>query len=411
MAWFRAALGGAVAAAAVAAAASLWLFARDESAPPAAAETARAAPSAPAPADPGPSAAAASREPASAAATPRAPSPQAVAPAPTEREPADGVAAIALSALAPETATAPVVEGPPPASPVAPAGAPAVAEAPPPTGPAAGEAARLAPRFDVVRVEPDGSAVFAGVAEPDALIEVRIGEQVVASGRAGRDGGFVAFGDTRVAGAGEGVQRIELAARAPDGALSVSAAPVFVAPPRSDDGDAPAPLVIRADAEGVEVVQRPVAAGPVGGVTLETVSYGADGVVEMGGRAEGLQRVRIWADALLIAETVADPDGRWMARAEQGLAPGRYTLRVEALDEDGAVTAVASSPFTRENAAGAPAPGQIVVQPGDSLWRIAHATYGRGVRYTVIYEANAGRIRNPDLIYPGQVFTLPPPAR
>lgn len=51
--------------------------------------------------------------------------------------------------------------------------------------------------------------------------------------------------------------------------------------------------------------------------------------------------------------------------------------------------------------------GSIVVQPGHSLWRIARQTYGGGVLYTLIYTANAEQIRDPDLIYPGQVFQLP----
>lgn len=44
---------------------------------------------------------------------------------------------------------------------------------------------------------------------------------------------------------------------------------------------------------------------------------------------------------------------------------------------------------------------------GDSLWRISRRVYGHGVRYTVIYGANDAQIRNPNLIYPGQVFVLP----
>jgi len=53
----------------------------------------------------------------------------------------------------------------------------------------------------------------------------------------------------------------------------------------------------------------------------------------------------------------------------------------------------------------------MVVSPGDSLWRISRATYGTGMRYAVIYGANHNQIRNPDLIYPGQVLLLPDPAR
>ena len=44
---------------------------------------------------------------------------------------------------------------------------------------------------------------------------------------------------------------------------------------------------------------------------------------------------------------------------------------------------------------------------GDSLWQISRRTYGKGDRYTVIYDANQGQIRDPDLIYPGQIFVLP----
>jgi hypothetical protein len=51
--------------------------------------------------------------------------------------------------------------------------------------------------------------------------------------------------------------------------------------------------------------------------------------------------------------------------------------------------------------------GQVIIRRGDNLWTIARRVYGEGLRYTQIYEANANTIRNPDLIYPGQVFDLP----
>ncbi|GJE72423.1 hypothetical protein CHKEEEPN_3979 [Methylorubrum podarium] len=44
---------------------------------------------------------------------------------------------------------------------------------------------------------------------------------------------------------------------------------------------------------------------------------------------------------------------------------------------------------------------------GDSLWQISRRTYGRGNRYTVIYDANQDQIRDPNRIYPGQMFVLP----
>ncbi len=47
------------------------------------------------------------------------------------------------------------------------------------------------------------------------------------------------------------------------------------------------------------------------------------------------------------------------------------------------------------------------IERGDSLWRISRKVYGEGERYTLIYDANQDQIRDPDLIYPGQVLVLP----
>ena len=49
----------------------------------------------------------------------------------------------------------------------------------------------------------------------------------------------------------------------------------------------------------------------------------------------------------------------------------------------------------------------ITVQPGFTLWGIAKAQMGNGVMYVQVFDANRAKIKNPDLIYPGQVFTMP----
>ena len=49
----------------------------------------------------------------------------------------------------------------------------------------------------------------------------------------------------------------------------------------------------------------------------------------------------------------------------------------------------------------------ITVQSGATLWAIARDRYGEGLLYVRVFEANRDTIRDPDLIYPGQVFALP----
>lgn len=53
------------------------------------------------------------------------------------------------------------------------------------------------------------------------------------------------------------------------------------------------------------------------------------------------------------------------------------------------------------------ASGKAIIRSGDNLWTIARRVYGKGIKYTAIYEANTSQIRDPHWIYPGQVFDLP----
>jgi nucleoid-associated protein YgaU len=183
-----------------------------------------------------------------------------------------------------------------------------------------------------------------------------------------------------------------------------------------------APPVLVSDAEGVRVVQPALAqgAGPevLTTVAVDAIAYDADGGVELSGRAAGGGSVRIYVDNAPLTDIAVDDDGQWAADLTD-LAAGVYTLRVDQLDAAGEVTSRVETPFLREEresiaqvmAAETGAEGFEVavqtVQPGNTLWAIARDRYGDGVMYVQVFEANRDRIRNPDLIYPGQIFMLP----
>jgi len=105
----------------------------------------------------------------------------------------------------------------------------------------------------------------------------------------------------------------------------------------------------------------------------------------------------------------ADANGRWTFVPGAALALGDHTLRVDSVDEAGKVMARAETPVTREPAEKLIPPGEtlVIVQPGNSLWRIARRTLGGGMHYSDIFQANRDQIRDPDMIYPGQIFTVP----
>ncbi len=74
-------------------------------------------------------------------------------------------------------------------------------------------------------------------------------------------------------------------------------------------------------------------------------------------------------------------------------------------------TAVVATQVPAEQSAGpelaSAAPTQVIIQPGNNLWKLSRQIYGKGIMYTVIYEANKDQIRRPELIYPGQIFLTP----
>jgi LysM repeat protein len=205
-----------------------------------------------------------------------------------------------------------------------------------------------------------------------------------------------------------------------------------VTAPPADQGAAPvaattepvaeAPVVLLADSTGLRVLQSPGAQPDRADIALDTITYDAAGEVTLGGRGKKSALVQVYLDNKPIRTTQITEGGDWSAELSD-VASGVYTLRVDQMDEAGKVTSRIETPFKREAAQvladaaalSSPDTGKmpetrisvVTVQPGNTLWALARDTYGEGPLYVRVFEANRDRIRDPDLIYPGQVFTLP----
>lgn len=84
---------------------------------------------------------------------------------------------------------------------------------------------------------------------------------------------------------------------------------------------------------------------------------------------------------------------------------GTKTVKVEQPAESTQVQTV--SVEKERDASTAPTAKTYTVKAGDTLWALAAKYYGSGAQYTKIYEANTDKISNPNLIYVGQVLTIP----
>lgn len=296
-----------------------------------------------------------------------------------------------------------------------------------------------APSFDVVRVDPQGALVIAGRAASGSEVTVTSNGQVIGTGTADSNGEWVILPSEPIP---SGNHELGLSAKLPDGQAVEADREVMLAVPETGKnvagettpttGGSLAVLVPKDNSGGAVVLQQPqgqqpqvqqpqaqqapaqiaaAEAGPgiaSGALVLDTVDYDDKGQVIIGGRGTAGATVQVYLDNDLIGATVVDGAGRWRVTPDSSVAPRLHTLRVDQIGADGKVMARVESPFLRATLVELPADQAFIVQPGNSLWRIARRSYGAGLRYTVIYEANRTQIRDPDLIYPGQVFAIPP---
>jgi nucleoid-associated protein YgaU len=393
----------------------------------------------------------------------------------------------------------------------------------PPASPAA--AGVVAPTFDVVRVESDGSVVIAGKAAPNSMVEIVHGSVVLGNTKVGADGTFAIVLEDPLK---PGDYQIVLRSTTPDNVVATSEQTAVVSVPEQAGGQvlamveepgkpaelltvpepekkvetpavpapaaasepaktpaeapaAPASTAAEAEAPAQAPVPAPVPAiapapakteaGPK--IAVEAVEIDGSKIF-VAGLAEAGRKVRAYANDILLGEAVTSPDGHFLVEATRDIPVGEYTVRVDALDADGVkVVARATVPFEREPgeaiAAVAPAAtqpaqadekvvdatqpatakpagqsttapaagetpdaavpaagetqdaavpettapklqhadGAVIIRRGDSLWRISRRVYGHGIRYSTIYLANQKQISDPDMIWPGQVFTVP----
>lgn len=267
------------------------------------------------------------------------------------------------------------------------------------------------PQFDVVRVEPDGSAVIAGQAQPGAQVQLLLDGQNAGQAEVDDNGNFVALltlppSDTpRVMELMVDGEKIETAnqsvivgpiaapvavqtpspvavADVPQPASTETSgevadlAPDQVETPSAEDATtlsmdttetttasddnaaavapepeaAPAPQVLLADDQGIKVLQDGGGATPRAEVQLDSIAYDALGAVILAGRGAAKGAVQIYLDGAELARTVAGEDGQWRLELPP-VAAGVYDLGVELRDENGTVISRVDTPFKREDPA------------------------------------------------------------
>ena len=347
----------------------------------------------------------------------------------------------------------------------APATPPGTAQPTPSIPPAsASDQAADHPSFDIVRVEPKGDTVVAGKGAPNTKVALMAGAKVVGEARTDANGQFVILPAPLPPGDYDLTLR-----QTPEGKPArESAQSVAVSVPRPGRGKAVVALAEPGKATRL-LSGPPEAPGPAtsplppGKVAIRSAELENGTGFFVSGAAQSGAPVHVYLNDAHIADVVAGADGAWSVRVKKGLTGGHYVVRADVGGADGrAVASRAEVPFDVPTAmaaatpgaanatttsaplpaplpetgiAAVPAPGAGAVgsaatpgvaaattagpdatidslattrvTTGDNLWNISRYRLGDGKRYTQIYAANNTQIRDPNLIYPGQVFVVP----
>ncbi len=270
------------------------------------------------------------------------------------------------------------------------------------TSPATPEDADTIPAFDLLRVEPDGSTVIAGHAQPNTKIDIRNGDTVIATADVGPTGDFAAVLDQPLAA---GDYQLTLTARDDKGASRTSEEVATVSVPKDASGDllamvskpgeASRLITIPESEEGMNAKQTADASAgeaavpatgeiatdqttppqPAAGETASNVAPAAGGTaapaetaaaananapvrvaavelegdrIFVAGNTRPGALVRIYADDKLIGERKADAEGRYVVDGVIDLSVGRHAIRADVMSADGSkVELRASVPFDR----------------------------------------------------------------
>jgi nucleoid-associated protein YgaU len=323
-------------------------------------ETAAAEPKAPQPEAPAPSSEPAPAQPPAAETTPPAP---AQPPAPAETPPA----AAPEPAAPQESQVAAVQPSAEPqagdAAPPQPAAEPAPAAAPQPAPSA--QPAPMQVVLDSVDYNDRGDIIFSGRAGTGATVRIYVDNRPIGDAASGADGRWTYVGRSEISpgahslrvdhidSSGKVVNRIELPfmREEPERVVALNA-------PKEEEPPA------ATAAEG-EPAQQPAAPS---------------------------------AESNPPAELPAAPAAQDESPSEAPAPPAAASSQTQ--KSEVAAAAPAAEPAQ-------PKSGRVIIQPGNNLWKLSRVIYGGGRHYTIIYQANRDQIRNPDLIYPGQIFTTP----
>ncbi len=262
------------------------------------------------------------------------------------------------------------------------------------------------PTFDVVNVDDEGQLIIAGRAGKNQVVQIYNGDQLLGEVTTNQFGEFVFMPDEKL---GPGAYDLSLVS---DGIKSIDSVSIIV--PENQNivagNNTTSDVIVtvnKPDGTIKKVLQGATNSNETNNLSFDSLSYSDKGSLNLSGKAKPGSKIDIYIGKELVGTAYADEDGFWNIILDKPVKPGDYILRFNEIQNEKIIasleTPIRQSDLTKVDISD----NAILVQPGNSLWRISRRFYGEGILYTLIFKANQNKIDNPDLIYPGQIFEIP----
>lgn len=255
----------------------------------------------------------------------------------------------------------------------------------------------IRPTFDTVRIE-KGKAVIAGRGEPDTAIHIVSGDTEIGTEITDTRGEFVFLPEKKFTA---GTYELTLFCMSGDTKIESPHKAVLTVDPKTDEA-----VAILIETDHAKLLSSPKREKGAGATGITMIEYDFKEKFNMTGYGTADHTARFYLNNEFIGEVLVDKNGWWTYTGHKKLIQDKtYTLRIDLLNQTNKVVARSENKFSTDVYTGEPE--LYAVKKGDCLWTIAKRKLGRGIDYVLIFKANKAQIRDPDLIYPNQLFKIP----
>ena len=251
--------------------------------------------------------------------------------------------------------------------------------------------------FDVVRINKNGDVIIAGKTLPDTELYLFDGNDKLATLNSDSHGDWMWMSEDPLK---PGIKRFNLKlSKNKENFSSQNNVIILV-----EKNKPKFPKIIKFSSNDNTGINILTSEKKLNGLGLDTIEYYEDKKLKISGRATPNSKIELFLSDIVYEETFADIDGVWKIELNE-IEFLKYELKIETHINNEKIAIKTS--ILEDFKSSLLIEKKIVVEDGNSLWRIAKRTLGGGIYYSEIYKNNIKKINNPDLIFPGQVFNIP----